>query len=222
VLSAEFHFYFHGIHFLFGRFHTFKKHSKFDLVTEFNKLNLRKENSYSILIKTGYELFAEEGHEGLQIERLSRITGLNKSGFYHYFGDSHEYLNHLIKEHDRNIEGLLEPFANVESYDPGFFNVMLQNKYICFFHIQLVRNRHLKIFIDAHERNNQRIDSLAIPVFSREVGLSQEAAMPYYEMLRDMFFTRVDIKSMDYEFLHSLFEQFKVMISMIISGSSKS
>jgi AcrR family transcriptional regulator len=179
---------------------------------------MKKENSYHVWIEAGYNLFAEEGHEGIQIERLARITRLNKSGFYHYFGDSQEFFKHLIKEHDRYIENVLEAISNLETYDPGFFNLMLQYKYICFFHIQLVRNRHVRIFLEAHERNNKRIDALTIPFFSREVGLPEHVAIPYYEMMRDMFYTRVDFKTMNYEFLHSMMEKFKNMIPLILES----
>jgi AcrR family transcriptional regulator len=176
---------------------------------------MKKENSYPIWIKTGYQLFAEEGHEGIQIERLSRITGLNKSGFYHYFGDTHEFLKHLIQENDRIIDEVVEAIAKLDSYDPGFFNLMLQHKYVSFFHIQLVRNRHVRIFREAHQRNNKRIDSLTLPFFSKEVGLPEDVAAPYYEIMRDTFYTRVDFKTMNFEFLHSMMEKFKNMVSII-------
>lgn len=131
-------------------------------------------------IEAKYNLFAEEWHEGIQIEQLARITRLNKSGFYHYFRDSQEFFKHLIKEHHRNIDNVLEAISNLETYDPGFFNLMLQYKYVCFFHILLVRNRNVRIFLESHECYNKRIDALIIPFFSREVGLPEHVAIPYY------------------------------------------
>ena len=178
-------------------------------------------NNSLVWMNVGYTVFAQEGHEGIQVERLARMLNLNKSGFYHYFGDTHEFLKHLIQENDRIIDRELESISKVGSYDPGFFNLMLQNKYLCFFHIQLVRNRHVRIFLEAHERNNKKIDALTLPYFSREVGLPEEVAKPYYEMMRDMFYTRVDIKTMNYEFLHSMMEKFKNMVPMIVASKSK-
>lgn len=181
---------------------------------------MKKTNHRQFWLETGYNLFAEEGHEGIQIERLARITGLNKSGFYHYFGDVHEFLKLLVQEHDRVIDGLLSWIGSLESYDPGFFDFMIQNKTVCFFHIQLIRNNHVKIFKEAHERNNLKIDPLVIASFSRELGLTIEVANPFYEYLRDTFYTRVDFRQMDYEFLHSTLENFKTTVKMMIESKS--
>ncbi len=170
---------------------------------------MKKENSYPIWIKTGYQLFAEEGHEGLQIERLSRITGLNKSGFYHYFGDTHEYLKHLLKEHERVVDALLEPVSKLTSYDPGYLEILLQNKYMAFFQIQLIRNRHVKMFVECNERNNRKTAPYVIPLFCKSIGLSEKAAYPYYEMMRDMYVNKADFSTFTYEFLHSMVERFK-------------
>ncbi len=183
---------------------------------------MRKDNSYPIWIETGYQLFAEEGHEGIQIERLSRISGLNKSGFYHYFGDTDGFFKHLIREHDQNVDAFLDEFIKEGTYDPGFLNLMIKRKYVTFFQVQLVRNRHIKIFLEAHDRNNQKIDSIILPYFSKEVGLVEEVSKPYYEIMRDVFFTRVNLKNMNYEFLHDLMEEFKSMIPQIQAGRSDS
>jgi len=56
-------------------------------------------NSELTWIESGYNQFASEGLEGIQVERLARITGLNKSGFYHYFGDRETYLEKLMAHH---------------------------------------------------------------------------------------------------------------------------
>ena len=55
----------------------------------------------------GYELFANEGLEGIQVERLARILQLNKSGFYHYFADLEGFCQELIQLHRRKIDLLL-------------------------------------------------------------------------------------------------------------------
>jgi AcrR family transcriptional regulator len=48
----------------------------------------------------GYNIFAKEGLDAIQVERLARILHLNKSGFYHYFGDLEGYCVELIKMHE--------------------------------------------------------------------------------------------------------------------------
>jgi AcrR family transcriptional regulator len=52
---------------------------------------MEKAKNSSAWTEVGYALFAEEGLDGIQVERLARILKLNKSGFYHYFRDLDGY-----------------------------------------------------------------------------------------------------------------------------------
>ncbi|RIW12406.1 TetR/AcrR family transcriptional regulator [Algoriphagus lacus] len=169
-------------------------------------------------IEAGYELFCEEGHEGIQIERLSRITGLNKSGFYHYFGDFDRYFEALMREHIRMVDQMAVALPTLGSYDPEFLNLIVANKSTFCFHIQLVRNRRIKLFLETHNLVNSKIDKNARILFGRELGLTEVAAERYHDMVRDLFFTRADFKNLNYEFLHSLFNEVKE-IAQLINGN---
>jgi AcrR family transcriptional regulator len=67
-------------------------------------LFMKNTKNLSTWLDTGYELFAREGLEGIQIERLARIVGLNKSGFYHYFGNLEIYRHELVKSHVQKVQ----------------------------------------------------------------------------------------------------------------------
>ncbi|MBC6367410.1 TetR/AcrR family transcriptional regulator [Algoriphagus sp. AK58] len=173
-------------------------------------------------IDTGYELFCKEGHEGIQIERLSRITGLNKSGFYHYFGDFDGYYQALMREHIHKIDQISETLPKLKSYDPEFLNLIIENKWAFFFHIQLVKNRHIKLFLETHQIVNSKIDTNARLLFGKELRLNEEATAKYHDMVRDVFFTRADLKNLNYEFLHSLFIEVKTIAQLIHKAGEKS
>ncbi|HSF53704.1 MAG TPA: TetR/AcrR family transcriptional regulator [Algoriphagus sp.] len=172
-------------------------------------------------INTGYELFCEEGHEGIQIERLSRITGLNKSGFYHYFGDFDRYFDSLMEEHIRLVDQMSERLVILTSYDPDFLNLIIAYKSTFCFHIQLVRNRHIKKFLETHNIVNSKIDVNARLLFAKELGLKEDVAARYHDMVRDLFFTRADFKNLDYDFLHSLLLEVKETAKLINQGGQK-
>lgn len=169
-------------------------------------------------IDTGYELFCEEGHEGLQIERLSRITGLNKSGFYNYFGDLDQYFDSLMEEHNLLVDQMNEVLPTLNSYDPDFLNLIIANKPTFCFHIQLVRNRHIKKFLETHNLVNSKIDGNARILFAKDLGLKADAAARYHDMVRDLFFTRADYKNLNYDFLHTLFLEVKETAQLINQG----
>lgn len=169
-------------------------------------------------IDAGFELFCEEGHEGIQIERLSRMTGLNKSGFYHYFKDFDRYFEVLMQEHIRRVDAMALEFPALKSYDPDFLNLIVANKALFCFHIQLIHNRRIKLFLNTHQQVNAKIDQIARALFVQELGLSEEASAKYHDMVRDLFFTRADLKNLNYEFLHSLLQEVKETANLIHRG----
>ncbi len=166
-------------------------------------------------IETGYSLFCEEGHEGIQIERLSRMTGLNKSGFYHYFGDFEGFFEALMEEHHSRMNQIALVLPTLTSYDPDFLNLIVANK-VCFcFHIQLARNKRIRIFEETLLSANTKLDKTASELFAKELGLSEVAAERYHEMVRDIFFTRAEHKILTYDFLHTLLQEVKETASLI-------
>jgi AcrR family transcriptional regulator len=50
-------------------------------------------------IHEGYSMLAKEGPNCIQIERLARNIGTNKSSFYHYFVDRDIFFDELIQHH---------------------------------------------------------------------------------------------------------------------------
>ena len=93
---------------------------------------MTKPTTYQVWIENGYKIFAQDGLDGIQVERLSKFVNLNKSGFYHYFGDRETFLEQLMKHHMQIARALAEDFRNMEQIDPDFFHLLL--KY-CQFHI---------------------------------------------------------------------------------------
>jgi len=87
----------------------------------------------------GYELFAEEGLDGIQVERLARMLHLNKSGFYHYFGDMEVYWTTLLEYHKQLAEVYFDDIRMIDTIDPQLFHIMVDRKVSIMFQMQLVR-----------------------------------------------------------------------------------
>ena len=64
---------------------------------------MEKHKNSSVWTEEGYCLFAKEGLHGIQVERLARILGLNKSEFYHYFGDIEGFCYALVLLHKKRF-----------------------------------------------------------------------------------------------------------------------
>lgn len=171
-----------------------------------------KASSYNKWIEVGYGLFAEEGHEGIQVERLGRITGLNKSGFYHYFGDRFVFFDHLIQHHFENTRDMAEAIRKLKDYNPSFIKLLVDRKTAVFFQMQLIRNRNVDVFLKAHTEAAQLIFPAIIPLWSDYVELPPEIAQKYWSIMRDTFNSRITLKNYSVSFISEMTEQIRELV----------
>ena len=181
---------------------------------------MEKAKNSSIWTEAGYDLFAEEGIEGIQVERLARILNLNKSGFYHYFGDLDGYCEELIKLHKRKADVYLADVANVKSIDPDYLMVLVQHKVPCMFHLQLIRSTGNLLFYKTAEQIDQQEDVLVGEMWSDYLGIHDHPmlAIRYFNIVRDMLYARVSFKNFDYHLLRKLVAEAKAVMQQMIDA----
>ena len=168
-------------------------------------------------IELGYELFSEEGHEGLQVERLARILKKNKSGYYHYFGDKDAFLMALMAEHQERAHAYAEQIKLIQDFDPEYIQLMVQNKTAILFQMQLVKNREIKNFIDTALKVNEFIVPVISPVFGKYLGVSAEEASKFWVLLRDSFYSRVTLKSFSAEWISAFTAELRNVLYQVSS-----
>ncbi len=168
-------------------------------------------------INIGYELFGEDGPEGIQIERLARILELNKSGFYHYFGTLDEYLIILMGHHLKTVRYFCTEISKLHNIIPDYINLLMENKMMIMFHVQLSRNGQKKLFNETFESGNQLIDRQIAPLWSEYLGLENDRgfAIKTYRHIRDVFNSRVTHKNLTQEFIIEIADEFKSMLKKI-------
>lgn len=152
-------------------------------------------------IDLGYKLFSEEGHEGLQVERLSRILGKNKSGFYHYFGEKDAFLMALMAEHLERAHAYSEQLKQIQNFDPEYIQLMVRNKTGILFQMQLIGNREIKLFIETAMKVNELILPVMAPIFGRYLGVSSAEGGKFWVLMRDSFHSRVTSKTFSEEWI---------------------
>ncbi|MBN7812617.1 TetR/AcrR family transcriptional regulator [Algoriphagus sp. H41] len=171
-----------------------------------------KTDSLGNWLTLGYELFSEEGHEGLQVERLSRILGKNKSGFYHFFGDKDVYLEQLMQLHLANEERLIPEFVELAQIDRRFVELMVAHKQTILFQTQLVKNRDVKLFQDTFQQVHQMVEAAIEPAWVRYLGISEEVAMRYWRLIRDTFYARVTLESFNQEWVAGFVKEARLIL----------
>lgn len=172
-----------------------------------------KTDSFANWLNLGYELFSEEGHEGLQVERLSRILGKNKSGFYHFFGNRETFLKRLMQMHFANEEALIPRLVTLGEVDQRFLNLLVENKQTILFQTQLVKNRDIALFQETYLNVNELVENAVRPVWVRYLGVSEDLAMKYWRLIRDTFYARVTTATFNQEWLWDFVKEAKSILS---------
>ena len=178
---------------------------------------MEKAKNSSIWTEAGYDLFAKEGIEGIQVERLARILNLNKSGFYHYFGDLDGYCEELIKLHRRKADLYLADLSKVKSIDPDYLMMLVRHKIPCLFHLHLIRSKNNPLFYKTAEQIDQQEDVVVGELWSEYLGIQDHPtlAIRYFNIVRDMLYTRVNIKNFEYPFLQKLIAEAKAVMQQM-------
>jgi len=173
-------------------------------------------------LEEGYNLFAAEGVSGIQIERLARILQLNKSGFYHYFGDMEGYWTELLHLHDKRAIDFMDELREIATIEPDYFELVVRYKVPVMFQMQLRRSQDkYALFHKAAGRLDQKSSEILNPLWSRYLGVEDnpDLALRYFEIVRDMFYARITFKEFDYSFLKRLVTEAKVVMQQIADSN---
>lgn len=182
---------------------------------------MKKDSNSSVWAEEGYTLFAKEGIEGVQIERLARILKLNKSGFYHYFGDLNGFCEQLLILHEKKAECYLADAREVTTIDPGYLQLIIDYKIPIMFQIQLIRNKNIQAFKRVAETIDQKEDVVLQDLWTDYIGFhdNPDLAIRYFNIVRDMLYTRLNLQNINYPFLHSMMNEARELMQQIIRKS---
>ena len=169
-------------------------------------------------IQAGYELFASEGIDGVHVERLARMLGLNKSGFYHYFVDVDNFSRQLIQHHFTAFDNFIKDVDHCQNIDPEYIGVLINHKTTIMAQIHLVRNRGNRLLSDVHKELDNKIDHAVLRIWADHIQMPDNLnlALEYHRLIRDVFYSRVNPENFNYEYLHTLAEETKGIVAKMI------
>ena len=179
-----------------------------------------KARNASVWTEQGYSLFAEEGLDGIQIERLARILQLNKSGFYHYFGDLEGYCEEIVKLHHRKVDYFLQDVGKVNRVDPDYLLVLVKHAPTVMAQVQCTRHKHSQSFYQASEVVDRKLNSAIQQLWSDYLGVTNpDLVVRYFSIIRDMFYTRISFKNLNYPFLYNMATEARQLVAQLISNN---
>ncbi len=154
-------------------------------------------------IEAGYNLFVKEGSDGLHVEKLARILGLNKSGFYHYFGNHDIYFDHLMQYHLHQIDSMTESMQSIDQFVPGFVQLLAEFSIPVLVQKQLQRAGHLPVFAESYKEVNKKLELNILPLWADFIELAENPtlALRYLEFVKDIFFARLTPHTLNIEYI---------------------
>ncbi len=184
---------------------------------------MSKNNSEHTWIEAGYEQFAAEGLEGIQVERLARITSLNKSGYYHYFGERDTFLEKLMEHHLHLGITYTNELKQIQQFDPEYIELLIKYATQLMFTSQLVRNRHHQLLVRTHQKINEMVDPVLSKLFADFIGFKdhREFSDRYYNQVRYMFHAKITPERMNYPYLRDFLYEARDVIQLAIELSAK-
>jgi hypothetical protein len=175
---------------------------------------------YQKWLEVGYQIFSEEGLEGLQVERLARILQLNKSGFYHYFGDRDTFIQEICNFHKLKLEGYIKKVKLCQNFVPDYITLVYENKNLTMAHVQLMEIKTKdNYFYNIHVEINNSIDKFVLPLWADylDLGDDLETAQKFWWIVRDAFYSRFNPKNYSYAFILKMAEDSKSLIKKMIT-----
>lgn len=126
-------------------------------------------------LEEGYAQFAENGPENLSINKISKALGFSRASFYHYFGDTEVFIEHLLAKH-WEIAHLFDQRGQTECKQlfPDLYQLLSQHPIPLKFSIQLFRHRYKPaynfLFIKTYESSAQ---AFVLKLFAEQYQLCQ-------------------------------------------------
>ena len=173
-----------------------------------------KTNRSASWIEEGYKLYAQDGMEGLHVERLARLLQLNKSGFYHYFGDHEGYCEALLRMHVQKANAFLADAKECKDIDPGYLMVLVKHTLPVMFQVQLTRDKSKHSFYKLSQSIDDKVNIAIAGKWGEFLGVhgNPDLATKYFSFIRDAFYTRVSFQNLNFEFLHNLVTEAKTLL----------
>src|SRR6478609_12021806 len=178
---------------------------------------MARNKNMDIWIEAGYNLYAEEGLAGIQNERLARILQLNKSSFYHYFGDLDGFQSELINLHKKRTDDFFQELKEIKSIDPDYFHLVVRYKVEIMFQLQILRGKHHEPFYQVALEIDKVQEVVFQKLWSEYLCLQERPhlAIRYFNIVRDVFYARITFEEFDYDYLKRLVTEAKEVMQQL-------
>ena len=116
------------------------------------------------------------------------------------------------------VDLLIDDIGKIRTFDPGYLQVMVNHQLTVLATMQLVKNRHIKLFDHAYNEVKHKLNGAIATLWSDYLGMSDQPrlALRYFEMTQALFYTRITCHNLNYEFLHQIASEAKEIFDDLV------
>lgn len=170
-------------------------------------------DNIEIWIKAGYEIFALTGEIGLKIEPLAKKVGINKSSFYHHFGDLELFIEFLLKYHIEQAFIIADKERNAKNIDPDLIEIVVEHRIDLLFNRQLRIHQNIELFAKTLLQSNRVVGEAFITIWANELNLplTQKQIAGIFTLALENFFLQININNLNHNWLSAYFANLKAI-----------
>jgi AcrR family transcriptional regulator len=164
-----------------------------------------------IWIKTGYEVFALQGLNGLQVEPIAKLVGKNKSSFYHHFSDLEIFLDELLAHHIAQVKLMCEKEKTAQSFNPDIIHIFVEHKIDILFNKQLRINHHHAAFKKVLHITDEGLAEVYTFLLKNDLklNLKQKGIDSFFQLALNKFFLEINAHNINFQWLAAYFDEIK-------------
>lgn len=170
--------------------------------------------NHQLWIQEAYAIFAQEGPEGLKVERLARVVGKSKSSFYHHFIDLENFTQLLLDYHFERAKWIAEQERQCANVIPELLEFMLTIKTDLLFSRQLRIHRQASHFSQCFEATNKLVGEAIVGLWAKELGLTHNTKLANMVLMLSLenFYLQITKETLNYPWLEGYVLQLKHMV----------
>jgi len=170
-----------------------------------------------IWIEEGYKIFAREGLKGLKVELLAKNLNLDKSEFYHYFGDLAVFCGALLRMHKRIFDNYAQELREIKSIDSDYLHLLIRYKISVMFQMQMTMEKNDVSFQRLREDISKEQSRILEPIWSEYLGILNKPDLTngYFNIVRLMFYARITPENFEYSYLKNFITEAKETIQQV-------
>ena len=164
-----------------------------------------------IWVKTGYQVFANNGMSEMKIEKLAKKVGISKSSFYHHFADLEVFMTFLLEYHLQQSYIIAAKEKNAQNIDPELINILVEHKTDLLFNRQLRIHRNQELFAETLLKTDQIVGNNFVMVWVKDLDLRLNPSQleGLFRLALENFYLQINATNLNYTWLAAYFKELK-------------